>query len=200
LFLLSKDIKPLFNFLFMGKAASIDGVHFYSLNTKRKNVLLNVLKCGLIIFLIFFDLHTYSVKAKQLGYMDKKPPLYGLYDVKTFIINKDTLKPLTTDTFRWNKLVVSLPGKAAIIMMNDNMRYFNINTDTIRKAIQLTAKNDTFNKYVFTYDLKDSVLSIGGKHHNDSLQMQLKQINLDSLPLLKHKFHWVIEHQKQLER
>jgi len=34
-----------------------------------------------------------------MGSKAPKPPLYGLYDVNTFVINKDTLKPLTTDEF-----------------------------------------------------------------------------------------------------
>ncbi len=199
LFLLSQDAKPLINVLFRGKAASIETSRFYSFDTKRKNVF-NVLKCVLIVIVIFFDLHTFSARAKQLGYIGKKPTLYGVYDVQTFIIYKDTLKPLTTDTFRWNKLVVSLPGKAAVVQMNNDMQYFVINTDSAKRTIQLVGKTDTGNKYLFTYDLKDSLLSLHGKHLNDSLQIQLKQVNLDSLPLLKHKFHWVIEHQKQLER
>jgi len=195
LFLLSKDIRPLTYVLFRGKTASIETSGFYSFDTKKRN-LFNVLKCILILIVIFFDLHTFSARAKQLGYIGKKPSLYGVYDVKAFIINKDTI----TDTIRWNKLVVSLPGKAAVVRMNNAMRYFVINTDTTKKTILLTAKYDTVNKYVFNYDLKDSVLSLHGKHLNDSLQIKLKQVNLDSLPLLKHKFHWVIEHQKQLER
>jgi hypothetical protein len=200
LFLLSKDIKPLINFFFRSKEVSIETKRFYTFNTKSKNLLFIVLKYGLILFVIFFDLHTFSARAKQLGYIGKKPALYGAYEVNTFIINKDTLKPLTTDTIRWNKLIISLAGKAALIRMNNDMRYFVINTDTTKKTIQLIAKNDTANKYLFTYDLKDSVLLINGKHYHDSLQVQLKQMNLDSLPLSKHKFHWVIEHQKQLER
>lgn len=199
LFLLSKDIKPLITFFFRGKPASIETIRFYGLNA-QKILLLNILKCGLIFFVIFLDLHAFSARAKQMGYMGKKPPLYGAYDVQTFIVNRDTVKPLTTDTFRWNKLLVSLPGKAAIILMDNNMRYFTIKIDTAKKTMQLAGKSDTSNKYMLTYDLKDGVLIAGGKHLDDSLQMQLKQVNLDSLPLLKHKFHWVIEHQKQLDR
>jgi hypothetical protein len=199
LFLLSKDIKPLTDVLFRGKVASIETSRFYSFDNKKRK-LFNLLEYVLIIFVVYFDFHTFSTRAKQLGYIGKKPPLYGVYDVKTCVINNDTLKPLITDNFRWNKLVVSLPGKAAVIRMSNNMQYFVINIDTAKRIIQLAGKTDTGNKYLFTYDLKDSILSIRGKHLNDSLQMQLKQVNLDSLPLLKHKFHWVIEHQKQLER
>jgi len=199
LFLLFKDIKPLTDVLFRGKAASIETSRFYGFDTKKKN-LFNGLKCLLIVIVILFDLHTFSARAKQLGYIGRKPQLYGVYDVKTFIINKDTLKPLITDTFRWSKLVVSLPGKAVVVRMNNDMQYFVINTDTAKRTIQLAGKTDKGNKYLFSYELKDSVLSLHGKHLNDSLQIELKQVNLDSLPLLKHKFHWVIEHQKQLER
>jgi hypothetical protein len=200
LLLLSKDIKPLINFFFRSKEVSIETTRFYTFNTKSKNLIFIVLKYGLILFVIFFDLYTFSARAKQLGYMGKKPSLYGAYEVRTFIVNKDTLKPITTDTLRWNKLIVSLAGKAAVIRMNNDIHYFVINTDTAKRTIKLTGRTDTANKYLFTYDLKDSVLLINGKHYHDSLRVQLKQMNLDSLPLLKHKFHWVIEHQKQLER
>jgi len=200
LFLLSKDIRPLIDFLFKGKTASIEITRFYSLDTKEKATLFNALKYGLIIFVILFDLHTFSARAKQLGYMGKKPPLYGAYDVKTFILNKDTLKPLATDTIRWNRLLVSLPGKGAVTRMNNEMQYFVISIDSTKKTVQLIAKNDEANKYMFSYELNDNMLSMQGKHRNDLIQMLLKRIDLDSLPLLKHKFHWVTEHQKQLER
>jgi uncharacterized membrane protein YphA (DoxX/SURF4 family) len=201
LVLLSKDLKRLVDFFFRGKTTSIEATRFYHFDTKGKNLVFNMLKYGLIIFLIFFDLHTFSAKAKQLGYIGKKPPLYGVYDVKTFIINRDTLKPLTTDTTRWSKLIISsLPGKASIMQMNNDMRYFAIKPDTTKKTIQLIAESDTADKYIFSYVLQDSVLSMRGKYHDDLIEIQLKQFNLDNLPLVKHKSHWIIEPQEKLRR
>jgi len=201
LFLVSKDIMRLIDFFLRGKAATLETTHNFGFNTRNKNIVFTIFKCGLIVSVIFFDLHAFSAKAKQWGYLGKKAPLYGIYNVETFIINKDTLKPLTTDTIRWSKLVISsVPGNAGIIMMNSDMRYFDIRTDTVKKTIQLTSENDTTNHYILSYDLRDSVLSISGKHYNDSFQVRLQQFNLDSLPLLKHKFHWVTEHQKRIKR
>jgi len=201
LFLLSKNIKRLIDFFFRGKETSLEPAHFYRFSTKSKNIAFQIIKCGLIVLVILLDLRSFSAKAKQWGYLGKKAPLYGVYEVVTFIVNKDTLKPLTTDTTRWNKLVISsIPGNASVVLMNNDMRYFDIKPDTAKRTIQLTSENDTANRYTLSYILKDSVLSVSGMHYNDSLQIRLKQFNLDSLPLLRHKFHWVTEHQKRLKR
>jgi hypothetical protein len=151
---------------------------------------------------LFFDLYHFSVRAKQFGYGVKKPPLYGIYDVKTFVRNKDTLKPLTTDTSRWNKLVISsIPGKASVIFMNDSIRYFIFNPDTVKKTIFMVAEKDTSDKYTFNYSLlKDSTLSLRGKRYNDSLKIQSQLLDLNKLPLINHKFHWIIDHQTRLKR
>ncbi|MDO3625273.1 hypothetical protein [Mucilaginibacter sp. BT774] len=201
LFLLARDIRRLTDFFFRGKAASLETTDFFRFNTRGKNIVFNIFKCGLIVFVIFFDLHALSGKSKQLGYIGKKAPLYGVYNAETFIVNKDTLKPLTSDTTRWRKLVISsISGKAGIVLMNNDMRYFDIKPDTVRRTILLTAENDATNRYILSYNLKDSVLSLSGKHYTDSLQIRLKRFNLDSLPLLKQKFHWVTEHQQRIER
>ncbi|HTD41273.1 MAG TPA: hypothetical protein VK671_11680 [Mucilaginibacter sp.] len=201
LFLLSKDARRLSTFFFFGKIATLEEVSSRQLKTGLGNNALLVLKYALIICLIFFDIRSFSIKKKQFGYGVDKPPLYGVYDVKTFIVNKDTLKPLTTDTTRWEKLIVSsIPGKAGIMLMNNNIRYFVFKPDTLNKTIQLIAEKDTSNRYTFTYSLKDSVLSLKGRCRKDTLQIQVQQFDLSKLPLVNHKFHWIIDHQNRLKR
>jgi uncharacterized membrane protein YphA (DoxX/SURF4 family) len=202
LFLLSKDIHRLIYFFFLGKSVTLEEIPFYQFKTGWKNKAVLVFKCVLIIYLLFFDLYHFSVRAKQFGYGVKKPPLYGIYDVKTFVRNKDTLKPLTTDTNRWNKLVISsIPGKASVIFMNDSIRYFIFNPDTVKNTIFMVAEKDTSDKYTFYYRLlKDSTFSLRGKWYNDSLKIQSQLLDLSKFPLLNHKFHWVIDHQSRLKR
>lgn len=43
---------------------------------------------------------------KQYGDSAPSTALKGIYNVKTFIRNKDTLAPLQTDTLRWKQLVL----------------------------------------------------------------------------------------------
>jgi uncharacterized membrane protein YphA (DoxX/SURF4 family) len=202
LFLLSKDIRQLIDFFFLGKSGTLEGIPFFQFKTGWKNKAVPVFKCVLIIYLLFFDLYHFSVKAKQFGYGLKKPPLYGIYDVKTFVRNKDTLKPLTTDINMWHKLIIStIPGKASVVLMNDSIRYFIFSADTVKKTICMIAEKDTSEKYTFNYSqLKDSIFSFRGKGHNDSLKMQFQLFDLNRLPLINHKFHWVIDHQGRLKR
>lgn len=201
LFLLSQDARRLTLFFLLGKTASLEKRPRWRLKTGMGNNVLLVFKCALIICLISFDLFSFSIKKKQFGYGVDKPPLYGIYDVRRFIIDKDTLQPLTTDTSRWSKMIVSsIPGKAAVVLMNNNIRYFVFRPDTSNKTIQLIAEKDASNRYTFTYYRKDSLLYIYGTHYKDSITVQLQQIALDSLTLVKHKFHWITDHQNRLKR
>ena len=201
LFLLSEDARRLTDFFFFGKTVALNATERMQDNKGSGNITLPILKCAAVICLIAFDLHSFSIKKNQFGYGLTKPPLYGVYDVKTFIINRDTPGHLTADTTRWSKLLVSsIPGKAAIERVNNKLSYFVFKADTLNNSIQLIADNDTSNRYTLNYALKGDVLYLDGKHHNDSIRVRLQRFALNSLPLFKHKFHWIIDHQNRLRR
>jgi hypothetical protein len=202
LFLLAKDSRRLINFFLFNKTIQPEDTPTFRFKEKSKNTILLTCKYGFILYVVFFDLYGNFARAKQEGIGTQKPPLYGIYNVKTFIRNKDTIKPLTTDTTRWNKLIVSsVPHNASIMLMNDSMRYFVFNPDTVNKKIVMYAEKDTADKYAFDYSLpKPGVLTIRGKWHKDSLEIDFQQYDLNKFPLNHNSFHWIIDHQAGIKR
>ena len=202
LFLLSKDIRRLINFFFFNKVIQPEDFSSYRFKQKWKNTTLLILKCTFILYLLVFDLYGFSSRVKQYGTDTQKPSLYGIYGVQTFKRNRDTIKPLITNNTSWKKLIVSsIPGNASVMLVNDSLKYFIFKTDTIKKTIEMYSEKDGSDKYTFNYSIvKDSTLILNGKWRSDSLQIQLKQYDLNKFPLINQKFHWIIDHQVKINR
>ncbi len=195
LFLISRDINRFINFFFLNKPAAASNISPHRFKKRWKNITLNSIKYILIGYTVIFDLYGAMQSAKVYGANAKKPPLYGLYDVKAFIVNKDTLKPLTTDTVRWSKLAISYPGNAFIKFISDSTNYFAFNVDTVKKKIVMNKYSDTVHKYNFTYTTpkKDSLV-IKGTFKKDSLQISLHRLDPNKFLLVRRGFHWINEY------
>ncbi len=202
LFLLSKYRVKLINFFWLNKIAYSEDMPSYSFKKKWKNTTLLIFKFALILYVIFFDLYGDIALAKQNGASINKPLLYGIYNVKTFIRNKDTIIPLTTDTARWNKLIVSsIPGSASVMLMNDSLKYFVFDLDTSKKRIVMHNEKDSLDKYTFSYNKpKADILVIRGKWHNDSLEIKLQKYDLNKFLLVNRSFRWIVDHQVKIKR
>lgn len=194
LFLICRDITRFTNFFFFNKSAAPTNLTPHRFKTKWKNIALSSIKYLLIVYTILGDLYGAVQAEASYGPKAKKPPLYGLYSVKTFIINKDTIKPLTTDTLRWSKLAISYPGNAFIKFIDDSTVYYAFNVDTIKKKIVMNKYSDTVHKYLFTYlqPKKDSLV-IKGTYKKDSIQVRLHKDDINKFLLVKRKFHWISE-------
>jgi hypothetical protein len=63
------------------------------------------------------------------------------------------------------------------------------------------SEKDESDKYTFNYSIvKDSTVVLNGKWRSDSLQIQLQQYDLNKLPLINQRFHWIIDHQVKIKR
>jgi len=114
-----------------------------------------------------------------------------LYKVEYFVKNKDTLPPLTTDTTRWSKLIVSrYEGYAQVNYMNDSVKYFSIKPDTLKHEISFNTMADTIHKFNFSYVIqKPGGLVLNGKWKQDSLHIRLRRYSEKEFPLLKWPLH-----------
>src|SRR5438046_341143 len=111
----------------------------------------SILKYGLILYVVIINTQQALSAMKQYGDAAPRPPLYGIYNIETFIRNKDTIAALATDTIRWNKLIVSYPGYGFIKMMNDSIKGLAFKTDTLTKKIVMFNYADTAKKSNFVY-------------------------------------------------
>ena len=195
LFLLAKDIHRLMNFFILNRPAQAANISAPVFRKKWQNILLCVLKYALIVYVIIINIQQALSAMKQYGEAAPKPPLHGIYNIETFVRNKDTLAPLTTDTTRWDQLIVSYPGYAFIKMMNDSTRGFAFSADTVEKKIEMFSYRDTTKKSNFVYNFpQKNALRLIGKLNGDSVVIQMNKYDLNNFRLINRGFHWVNEY------
>jgi hypothetical protein len=199
LYLLSENAGQLFNAFFRNKEARFTHPQPFVPKKRTWFLTIRIFKCLLIAYTLFGLIYSDIGAMKQYGDMAPTTTLQGVYNIKTFIRNKDTLAPLQTDTLRWKQLVLDgspTYGYASIRSMNDSAKgYFSFKPDTIQHTITLTAYADSTNKYTFHYRLpkKDSMILLGA-WKKDSLEIHLKLADWKNLLLVRRGFHWINEY------
>jgi len=144
---------------------------------------------------LYTNVYQGFANARQYGDTAPKPHLYGYYEVQTFAVAADTLAPLTTDTTRWRKLVLGNRSLANVQMMNDSLRRFTVKLDTVKRSFVLTNRDDTLQRYVFTYVRPDSTSLVlrGSGYRRDSLFLRLRLLPTEKFLLTNRGFRWVNE-------
>ena len=211
LFLMLRDKSRLINFFFRNKEALPSNLTPYRFKARWKNATLIVIKYVLIIYTIYFGLADALAREKQYGGKAKKPPLYGIYNVEAFIKNSDTLKPLTTDTIRWRRFMISRDGSAQIQMMDDSIRHYSFKPDIKKRSVIAHTDADTTHKFNFIYNLTKpglaelknfkgvnktdtaTYLIIKGMWKKDSVEVWMRRLDPTGFLLLQRGFHWVNE-------
>ncbi len=123
-----------------------------------------------------------------------KPPLYGLYDVATFVRNGDTIPPLLTDTFRWRRVFVGYPGFLSIRSMSDSGRGYAVEVDTVKGVLTLTPREDSTAHFELSFVRPDSAhLRVQGAWAADTLRVEMVRRDERDFLLMNRGFHWINE-------
>lgn len=131
---------------------------------------------------------------KQYGELRARSPLYGLYDVEHFVKNGDTIPPLLTDDERWQRLILEDPGRSIVIGMDDQLKYYTSETDTIQQLLTIKIGRDSLEKsYPLLYEKLEDGLALSGVLEGDTLNLKLKTYDLSKFYLTNRGFHWLNE-------
>jgi hypothetical protein len=209
IFLMLGDAGRLFNFFVRNRETLSSNLTPRRFKARWKNTTLVVLKYVLISYTLCFGLANALAREKQYGRKAKKPPLYGIYNVEAFIKNRDTLKPLTTDTIRWRKFMISSDGGAQIQMMDDSISNYSFKPDFKKHAIVANSYADTTHTFHLMYNLTkpglaelknfkgvnkfdtSTYLIIKGVWKKDSVEVWMRRLDPNGFALLQRGFHWV---------
>jgi len=196
-FILIPDCRRFINFFLRNgevKPADLSPRRF---TAKWKNVTLSGIKYTLILLALYWNYNLMREQIATYGYGGngaRRPPLYGLYQIETFVRNRDTLKPLTTDATRWNKFWISRPGGAAIKLMNDSIAGYNFKPDTLKHTVTVNTYADTVHKFYLHYTIqKPDVMILRGQWKQDSVYVRMHKIDLNSFRLISRGFHMINE-------
>lgn len=131
--------------------------------------------------------------GREYGDSVPKPKLWGVYNVQTFVVGKDTLPPIMTDTVRWKKLVINSLTQARVYHVNDSITRFQTQIDTAKRSMTLSMGEI---EYKLTYEEKDSVnFKLTGLLQRDSVAITLRKVKMrpEDFRLMGRGFHWINE-------
>lgn len=192
-FLVAIDLRRVLHVFVLNRpAASADLASPVASSMLRKIGLgLKVLVIGYVLFTQVSDrLET----EKLYGDSREKPPLYGLYEVDTFVHNGDTLAPLLTDAARWRRLIVDWPGSAAVQQMNEQVQHYGFRPDTAAQTLTLFTFADTTQQFTLRYHQPaPEQLRITGVLQADTLAIDLSRRDASAFQLINRGFHWISE-------
>lgn len=195
IFLLLRDAERLINVFFLNKTALPANLSPHLFKKRWKNISLIAVKYLIIAYVLAGNISNDISAASYYGDKAKKPPLYGIYKVESFVRNKDTIAPLTTDTSRWNQLIISYANGAQIKLMNDSSKNVSFKIDTQIHHIVINTYTDTLIRFHFNYSKpQPGVLLLTGKWQRDSLKIKFNRVDETQFLLMRRGFHWVNEY------
>jgi hypothetical protein len=123
-----------------------------------------------------------------------RPPLYGIWHVEEFVADGQVRPPLTTDTTRWERMLVDNRGVVIVRFMDQATLSYEQTTDTDTTNFVLKKFDEPAWKAEFTcvWAEKD-VLKLDGIFDGRKVTVRCRRIDVSSLPLVNRGFHWINE-------
>jgi len=199
LYLLANEFNRIACFFVLNKPAATCSVYQYPLVKKWMRITRVVLKLAVVLLMIksLYDTLKFVGDDEITQHKDFKR---GMYDVTRYVINKDTIPALLSDTLRWRDVIFE-DDKRGSVNSRDTMfktrygrGYFSFDIDSPQHVINFrNTSKDIVGGFPMQYQVRDSnTIQLWGKHGNDSLFIELKRSNRH-FQLAEKQFHWLSE-------
>lgn len=191
LFILLTKIKPLIRFFIKGESAKLSIVDYVFIKNRKRNISLRIGKY-IIIGLVMYN--SFDFPSGLRKYYDNivKQPLYGLYDIKTLIINKDTIPPLLSNKKRWK--YVDITNSNYLSFKNIDRKsnsYYKYSVDTIKKEILFKNYKDTTKVYTMNFSYKEHMFTFNTVLEKDTIIIKTKKLSKDDFTLMNKGIRWI---------
>jgi hypothetical protein len=122
----------------------------------------------------------------------RSTPLYGVYDVTSFVRNGDAVPLGAAGPLRWHQVV--FPNERTMMMrtVSGEKRQYFTRVDTAHRRVMISAGLDMSNVN-FRYALADSTLQLDGVLDGDTVSVRLRQVDHTRFLLTSRGFRWVNE-------
>ncbi|MES1215357.1 MAG: hypothetical protein ABUT20_07565 [Bacteroidota bacterium] len=189
LFLLAPYIPKLISFFYYQKPVSLAEKQYRFSTPWKKYLFLALLLIPL--WLTYREIKTALKRETEIADVLKEQKLYN---VTTYISNKDTVPPSLNETIRWKRLLLSgnYRHSAIIYNMEDKRKSYDYKLDTIKQTLLLIEEGDSTKTYPFTYTApaKDKIV-LTGKWKSDSVLIEMDKFEINDFPLLNDEIRWV---------
>ena len=200
LFLLAHEQNRLLSFFVVNKPA--EPGHLYNVMFAKRwmRIARIVLKLVFVAVMVVFVIYQTYDRYKQTNAPYKNGPIaVGMYDVESFVVNKDTIPALITDTLRWQDIIFekrygTVKSRDTLFRRLYNRGQFLYDIDTVKQILKFRKGfTDSIPAWIFTYQVPDdNTILLRGKARNDSLFIVLKK-SKRHFQLAEKQFHWLSE-------
>ena len=205
-FLLAYDNRRLLAFFVFNREAPANTSYCLSSTNIWIRLSRVTVKTLFIVLMVVLPLYNaWDMYKSEVNQTELKPIKAGIYDVRVFAVNKDTIPALTTDTVRWKDMIFEKSGLGSVNSTDTLFRqryrrgYFFYKPDTSNNTIAFVKISASFDStYLFTarYELPDSnTMKLWTTIHNDSLYVELVR-GKRQFQLAEKQFHWLSEYNR----
>ena len=200
---MAQDGKRLIGVFILNQASAATQLYHFAYVSKRMRVGRVVTKIVFIGIAVFLQLYTtvaaFESKNSQPELGPMKP---GMYDVRTFVMNKDTIPASIYDSLRWKDIIFEGGGGGSVNSIDTLFRqryrrgYFFYKPDTAMKTISLIRFEAGAERPLFVakYELAGKEgLRLWAKIKDDSIYVELIR-STRKFQLAERQFHWVSEY------
>ncbi|WP_299213492.1 hypothetical protein [uncultured Dokdonia sp.] len=193
LFLLSRDIKKVMQFLVTNKAVQRLTIIKPPQFKKGIKIGLNVLKGIVIAYALGYGFYNSLASRELYGSDVPKPALYGVYEVTNYVINGDTITNYKSDQL-WKDIRFEREGRVQVHKMNKKNIYYKIEVDSNMPRIKFFPSGNSDNYFYFNYTKTENTLDFNYIYKNDTISGKTKRIDTDGFLLTNRGFHWISEY------
>jgi hypothetical protein len=203
MFLLFWDYRRLFSFFALNKAAGETRLYQPTDSGRRMRIVRLFLKLYFIYFAVGDTTYAWGSRYIDLHKTVAQGPIHsGVYAVRVFAVNGDTIAPSFEDGIRWKDVIFDTRGRGSVNCPDTSFvrKYgygrglFHYEADTVAHLLAMTrSASDQLVIMECRYELPDSnTVLLRGRLQGDSLYVVLQRTNRQ-FQLSEWQFHWVSE-------
>ena len=194
IFIAAPDLPRLLNFLVLNRVGEPADLAAPRFRRRWMRISAAVFQALFVGYFLCSTLNNDWVAYKERNGNEKRPPLYGLYDVESFTRNGQELPPLITDPARWKKVFIQHARFLGIQMMDDSPKYYNSEYDAAKHTIALSQAADKSHTNVLSYAWLDADhVVLQGDLGTNTLSVHMRKIDMSKFLLVNRGFHWINE-------
>lgn len=188
-FLAIPDLKSLYAFFILRLPAQLPVI--VSLETKHKTARF-ILKALVIVGYTVFCINVFLNYSFTSGPYAAQSRINGAYYTDKFVIENDTLPPLTSDSIRWKSIIIS-QSFSKVTKMTDSVERFNIVVDSIARTITFSPLDKAEIKYRLNYAENGGRFQLTGIWKGKRVTAFFSKKTYGDYPLINRGFHWINE-------
>lgn len=200
-YLLVNNFNHYFSFFVQNKITPSDNSYNFEYDQKWMKWGRIIIKTAFIIYALILPLYdTWNNYSDDSKSPDQKPFNSGVYNIKSYVVNKDTIPNLPEDTLRWKDIIFE-KRKSGSINTSDTLfryrygrAYFSYTVDTVANLLNIKKlKDDSTFIFSMKYQFLDSNnIRLKTRLRKDSLYIVITK-SKKHFQLAERQFHWLSE-------